>query len=526
MMRILRFSRLVLFAVCIAAFASGCGGGGGTADTTEPPAPMPDPAIAQRAAISAAVMAANEAVNAVDNDSTDAQVSAADTAIMNARSAIAAATDVPAQERTANTGTVDTLAAQLAGARMARKEAMDAADMAEKMDMMETAMKLHAGIGAPTNDTSAATRRHAAYGSGDNAADIAVSIGTVAAVNLSLDKDAMVPAHYGWEGMKFTASPEGGGTYEAVVYSDVGEPTEGAKFNSQYMLDATTGELTVVAATHAAQIASASFDHGAGQKKFPKAEDDVRVIIPGSFHGVSGTYYCTPATSSTCAVQVAANGFTLGGTDAANAFTADGGAWTFKPGDAEARLMDAPDNTYVSYGWWIHKAADGKITASAFEAERGTVPDASGIGGLIGTATYEGGAAGKYALRSMTGGTNDAGHFTAEVTLKADFIASSSSITGTIDNFMGADGQPRDWSVELKEAAIATAGGIARTADKDTAWTINGTAAADSGEWKGRLQDNGTDLVPRVVTGTFYTEFGGDGKMVGAFGAKRKMPTQ
>ena len=71
--------------------------------------------------------------------------------------------------------------------------------------------------------------------------------------------------------------------------------------------------------------------------------------------------------------------------------------------------------------------------------DRGDVPNATGLDALEGTATYMGGAAGKYALRSSTGGTNDAGHFTARATLNADF--SDDSITGTIDNFMGADGK-------------------------------------------------------------------------------------
>jgi len=44
-------------------------------------------------------------------------------------------------------------------------------------------------------------------------------------------------------------------------------------------------------------------------------------------------------------------------------------------------------------------------------------------------------------------------------------------------------------------------------------------SADASGEWSGQFREQGTDGVPGVVTGTFYTEFGRDGKMVGAFGA-------
>ena len=103
---------------------------------------MPDPAIAERTAIGTAIDTASTAVNAVDNDSTDAEVSAADMAIADARSAIAAAANVPAAEKAANTGTVNALATQLASAKMDRMDAMNDADRM----MAVTAGKLYAGI--------------------------------------------------------------------------------------------------------------------------------------------------------------------------------------------------------------------------------------------------------------------------------------------------------------------------------------------------------------------------------------------
>ena len=226
--------------------------------------------------------------------------------------------------------------------------------------------------------------------------------------------------------------------------------------------------------------------------------------------------YCTPSDATTkCSASKATKGFTLAG-----------GTWTFKASNNEAKVMSASDTIYASYGWWIHKSEDGKTyTASAFVSDKGTVPDATGLDNLKGTATYMGGAAGKYALYSTTGGTNDAGHFTARAMLEANFT--ENNITGTIDNFIGADGKSRNWSVELKEAAVAAGGAITRSDtgqdDNDTVWTIGGTAASASGEWSGSLQDNGsTDGVPKVGTGTFYTHYNGDGKMVGAFGVNKQ----
>ena len=104
--------------------------------------------------------------------------------------------------------------------------------------------------------------------------------------------------------------------------------------------------------------------------------------------------------------------------------------------------------------------------------------------------------------------------------LKATFGngAGNDTITGTIHEFMGADGQSRDWSVELKEAAIASDGGITRTAADDTVWTRNDIKAEASGEWSGSLYDNGDDGVPKVGNGIFVSHYNEDGKIVGGFG--------
>ncbi|MCY4406416.1 MAG: hypothetical protein OXC15_08610, partial [Rhodospirillaceae bacterium] len=123
---------------------------------------------------------------------------------------------------------------------------------------------------------------------------------------------------------------------------------------------------------------------------------------------------------------------------------------------------------------------------------------------------------------------NDAGHFTARATLEADF--NEDMISGTIDNFMGVGGA-KDWSVELMESAIGNTGLIraatdAAVAEADpgakTKWTIDGTAATASGAWSGALKDNDDGGVPAIATGTFYTEYGNGGKMVGAFGADKQ----
>ena len=354
---------------------------------------------------------------------------------------------------------------------------------------------------------------------------IAVTIGTEAAVNLSEDEDTMVAARHGWTGMSFTAEPDGdAGTYEAVVYSHIGDPTvtEGLAFNVAYTLtDGETGDVSALTDHASSRVASPSFDQSAGTKEFELPTNNVRVMIAGSYQGVSGTYYCTPTNANTnCGATVADMGFTLGG-----------GTWSFKPTNPAQKLMDtsAADESYASYGWWLHKSEDGSTyTASAFHAYRGTDSGTVAIADLRGTATYMGGAAGKYALQSSTGGTNDAGHFTADVTLTAEFAADH-KISGTIDNFVGGDGEARDWSVALNSSVVADGGAIAGDPDDSTdtdpqmtVWTIGGDAADAAGQWSGNLREQGDDGVPGIATGTFYSEFGRDGRMVGAFGVNKQ----
>ena len=537
---------------------AGCGGGGSSGPSAAQDAARQaeEARQAQISAAEMAVMAASEAVDALDGASNDE-------AIENAQGLIDMAQDAIGELDAADQGDLSTELATVqdrhdkaeafAALTEEQQQAEEERRMAEQeaareamAAMAATAAKLYAGIAAQ-NGTAATVAAGTALSAGERAAAynddgtptgatvdtrIMVGIGTDTPVALSEDKKTMVADNHGWAGKRYMAEPDDDGMYEAMVYSNVGDPMEGDMFGQvgvttpadgyEYGLNE-GGELTTIAP---ANVASSSFDQSAGTKEFELPTNTVRVMIPGSYHGVSGTYYCTPASSSTCAAQVAADGFTLGGTaDADNAFTTGGGTWTFKPGNPDDRVTSMPDAIYASYGWWLHKSEDGSMfTASAFADVKGAVPAAAALDTLQGTATYMGGAAGKYALSSSTGGTNDAGHFTARATLNADF--SDNSITGMIDNFMGADGMDRNWSVELKKAALATTGGITRTgageSDNDTVWTMGGTAASASGEWSGMLYDNGADGVPKVGTGTFHSTFNGDGQMVGAFGVNKE----
>ena len=522
---------MLILVASLALLLAGCGGGSSTA----PPADVPS---AAQIAIDEAKAELMDAEAAVSSAMTDMEMAAAYRAIENAANALVAAltahggtaTEIAAAARTGGNAKAmaDSLDMKIADAQAAADKAMAA-----------TAAKLYAGIGSVLflANTDVPRGRHAYY-SAPNDANITVEIndaGTTVPAVLTEDKKAMVADYHGWAGKRYTASGTGlPGTYEAIVYSNA-EPTPGAKFSTQYStFDPVTGVLPEAATEGtASRVASPRFDQSAGVKTFELPTNNVAVMIPGSFHGVAGQYSCVPgAAGNTCAVRMAAEGFTLGTvSDADNnpatplAFAAAGGTWTFKPGNPDALVTSTPDPFYASYGWWIHTAEDGKLTVGALIDEKGgiaNVPDATRLADLHGTATYIGGAVGNYALSSSTGGTNDAGHFTADATLEADFT--NNSITGTLDNFMGADGMSRDWSVEMMKQTVATNGGFNGTdgvgggGASKTKWTIDGTAGSASGLWRGKFKEPRDDLVPTVGIGTFHSSFGVDGRMVGAFG--------
>ena len=446
---------LVLVA-SLALLLAGCGGG---SSTTEPVDPGPTPEEQQQAAIDKAVadaLAAAEAERQAEADRMAAEERAAEMAAMTAKLWAAIGTTPLASNNTA--GTVIATDGTLTVTRSV--------------------------------DGTAQTPRP-----------------------LEENEDATVASLNGWAGSEHTAKPDGDGTYTARLYSNVGEPTMGAKFNSgtgpgNVGFALTNGVLTAGFDANPSRIASPQFDHTAGTKSFmlpdPNPNGNTRINIPGSYYGVAGTYTCTTSGTDTCtAVKAAGTGYTLGVTGSA--------AWSFTPDNAEARVTEMPDTVYAVYGWWLHETADG-ATVSAFTGYRGEEA-ASGVDTLQGSATYKGGAAGKYAVSA--GAHNDSGHFTADAELKANF--DTDMISGTINNFMGGDDMPRDWSVALKAGPVIADGTIASVAE-GTTWTMGGTDAAASGSWSGALYNNNDGGVPGAGTGMFHSVYGNTGRMVGAFG--------
>ncbi len=479
---------------------------------------------------------------------TQAQLDAANNAVTALNAAIAAGADLTDAEKATYVREAANAAAPISTAQMAFDDAEGEAQRKADMEMAAMAAKLWTGLGAtPLANNGVST----AIAAGDGT--LTVQRGTTTATPLEENEDTTVASLHGWEGSEHTATVETAsadniGTYTAQVYSNVGDPTPGLKFGAAAGTPgAQIGDGTTAGDTHRYTLVSGRLNAANGlvladamsDTDFPSIGFETFTLTAngegvqltdalqleksymGTYGGVEGDYYCTGAADATCTVTKTNTGFLLSGS----------GTWTFEPTRSDDRLMEMPDDMYAVYGWWLHEATDGTATVSAFTGERGTVTAAALAvsNNLNGSATYRGGAAGKYTIRA--GATNDSGHFTADAELKATFSTDSTASTishkveGTINNFMGSDGMSRDWSVALGESSISGTGAIAGDPDdstdtgaQETTWTRGGSAASTDGEWSGTLYDNNSGGVPQVGTGTFHSTYGNIGRMVGAFG--------
>ena len=202
-------------------------------------------------------------------------------------------------------------------------------------------------------------------------------------------------------------------------------------------------------------------------------------------------------------------------------------------------MVQMRDASYLQFGWWIRKDKDGPTHAgviygsggtTALTATTSTTIDSTA---LVGPAKYVGKAAGKFAISdALRPAYDNAGHFTADAELNADFKPTGSTLDGIIDNFRLNDGSDDPgWSVELQKAPFNATGstfGTATTSTGDrTVWTIDGNKGASSGSWEAQMFDeavgpaNDDSNVPTSVVGSFSSNHQRTHEMVGAFGATK-----
>ncbi len=271
-----------------------------------------------------------------------------------------------------------------------------------------------------------------------------------------------------------------------------------------------------------------SASSGAGTVTFDADDSNTKeneaAMISGTFNGAMGTYVCTGTID--CTVEIV-DGELSGVT----------GGWVFTPD--EGATSDQPDYDYLHYGFWLKKTTDedGVLTYNEVEtfANSSITPAGANLG-PAGEAKYDGDAVGVYVRETYktTDGTVDtatSGHFTADVSLRAVFGTTDTSIaaddhetiTGTIDGFALSGGEDAsNWSVAVRASINSSDGTL-------TTGTAKGGVEDKNGSFTGTFHvpdantNTGDDAInPTVLVGEFNADFS-NGAVAGAYGARKQV---
>jgi hypothetical protein len=267
----------------------------------------------------------------------------------------------------------------------------------------------------------------------------------------------------------------------------------------------------------------------------------------GEVRDVMGMFSCTAAEGSPCSLpERQDNGKVVNADDAVQG--TPGVNWVFIPTNAAA-MVDEADEQYLYYGWWVNMTDDDPLTFDfeAFATANGyDAVVASGPGDTIeGSATYTGGAAGKYAMKSLTEDTVTGGHWTASAKLTANFDAdllpdtagndkNGVMVSGSIDDFMTGD-TAQDWTVKLMVDGNTTDAGVqavpvgglddvldGATDRRVAEWDFGGSVDG-MGNWSAAFHGPTATDEPTAITGEFNAMVDGFAQINGAFGANMMM---
>ena len=252
----------------------------------------------------------------------------------------------------------------------------------------------------------------------------------------------------------------------------------------------------------------------------PESRDNVS--RGGTYDGYSGTFKCTTG----CNITAAADG--------ALTFAGD---WTFTASlSAKRHSSQAQQDTeFLYFGIWAYEPSEAATPPDFKWAAGGDTDDIADFSDLTGSATFTGGAIGKYALAKVAGRAAKVGTFTATANFGATF-GDSPTISGRITDFK-EDGISlgSDWHVFLgsSASAAATLAATGATGTTTTHGAIDGDTA--TGDWAATLHgSDNADMsaaddytaakYPRAdvagVAGWFNaTTAGTNAAIAGAFGA-------
>ena len=248
------------------------------------------------------------------------------------------------------------------------------------------------------------------------------------------------------------------------------------------------------------------------------AGDEAVTTFAGSVRKLPGTFTCT---GTACTVP------------SDDVLTSEH-MWTFVPDDPNGTI-DVEDSAYVSFGWWLNAmGTEGDYEFDAFASVEGMDARAVAAAQVDGSATYKGGAAGKWAMQSTSDDSASGGHFTATATLTADFEANTAeagqeaiengvSIGGSITNFMTGDVSRPNWKVTLTGPEMVPTTIEDTGVSGTTSWTTGG-AVPGTGTWNAIFYGGMPTDQPAAAAGEFNASIPASGEIArlsGAFGANK-----
>ena len=261
-----------------------------------------------------------------------------------------------------------------------------------------------------------------------------------------------------------------------------------------------------------------------GEASPPSIATDNGEAVPAStnptYKGIPGSVYCL----GTCTTE-------------------DGklkGSWYFTPTSPMAKYVMKDEATTYSeemfayFGYWLTmNTSPARLELTTFAAPGGPGTNMDDLSLAPDTdekstsATYTGKAAGlsltKDEKSDGSGFMNHkSGHFTADVTLTADFSGSTdgdSSLRGIINGFAGGDHVNTDWKVTLEETGLTTGATLVNNPAGNAIGVASGGSGTDDGEWTAQGYGT-TGMRPTGFFGNFNAHFV-DGHAMGSYATKK-----
>ena len=499
----------------------------------------------QRKAITAALADLTTKVAAVKDNSSESVVAAADTAIADARKAIADADALTDREKSLSTQLVDAQLTVLASAKASRQIVLDEKIGKDRDKAKAASNKVALTKKKAIEDEAAGDSTDRPFDGGEGIADDATSNATATtAYSLSVkhtgsaveatvrdernlaENDPVFAKMATFGDGQMLVRDIGKMREIIVVHTDIEAPdnilfgTASGYGLTEDLDDKTTADDTLVVSsdTHGSKLGGSKIV--GPDKADTKTLDQwttgapAKNVYPGTLDGAAGTFRCQ---STVCTV-------TTGGEDGVHTFV--GTLW-FTPN--AGATVKRPDNDYMTYGFWLKTTTKGGEIVSYDTVQTfamSELPVAGSLSTVTGTATYDGDAAGVYVHETKNeDGTLDtatSGRFTADVSMTAYFdaipnVRPEDSLAGTISNFELDGGPNVSWKVDvaagIDDTGSLVAGGTAKGG-------VTGQPGSISGTFHAPVERQGADA-PSVLIGEFNANFV-NGAAAGAFGARKK----